>query len=171
MLHQLDPPINSLPPTATRLARTHRRPAVGTAIEFWKVTRAFDVSLMQTFPFVSIKDKASYKDSRHNTNKHDAEAMRYLSYALYPCVIGAPRAQRGGAHLIVFWRRRGGLMRVPTRRARFASCKGGTSPPAMLSTALLVMRLHLHTSPFCPSPSPRPPPPPCRRLQCVRAAV
>lgn len=64
--------------------------AVGTAIEFWKVTKAFDVSLLNTFPFISVKDKASYKDSRHNTNKHDAQAMRYLSYALYPCVIGEP---------------------------------------------------------------------------------
>lgn len=62
--------------------------AVGTAIEFWKVTKAFDVSVMNSFPFISIKDKASYKDTRHNTNKYDADAMRYLSYALYPCVIG-----------------------------------------------------------------------------------
>jgi len=61
---------------------------VGTAIEFWKVTKAFDVSVTRTFPFISVKDKASYKDSRHNTNKIDADAMRYLSYALYPCVIG-----------------------------------------------------------------------------------
>ncbi|GBF90245.1 hypothetical protein Rsub_03378 [Raphidocelis subcapitata] len=61
---------------------------VGTAIEFWKVTKAFDVSTTRTFPFISVRDKASYTDARHNTNMHDKDAMRYLSYALYPCVIG-----------------------------------------------------------------------------------
>jgi hypothetical protein len=59
---------------------------VGTAIEFWKVTKAFDVSIEPTFPYLSIKDKASY--DRHDTKKHDADAIRYLSYALYPLVIG-----------------------------------------------------------------------------------
>lgn len=87
-------PASALCPVATA--------AVGTAIEFWKVTKAFDVSIGDSFPYLSIKDKASYMDSRHNTNKHDAQAMRYLSYALYPCVIGvwgagASAAQRRAA--------------------------------------------------------------------------
>jgi hypothetical protein len=59
---------------------------VGTAIEFWKVTKAFDVSIVPNFPYLSIKDKASY--DRHDTKKHDADAIRMLSYALYPLVIG-----------------------------------------------------------------------------------
>jgi len=59
---------------------------VGCAIEFWKVTKAFDVSIQNTFPYLSIKDKASY--DRHDTKRHDADAIRYLSYALYPLVIG-----------------------------------------------------------------------------------
>lgn len=60
--------------------------AVGTAIEFWKVTKAMDVTLMDRFPFVKFADRASYANK--DTNKYDKEAMRYLSYALYPLVIG-----------------------------------------------------------------------------------
>jgi hypothetical protein len=59
---------------------------IGTAIEFWKVTKAMDVSLMNTFPFLSIKDRVSY--SNNPTKEYDRTAMRYLSYALYPLVIG-----------------------------------------------------------------------------------
>ena len=62
---------------------------VGTLIEFWKVTRAMDVSIAHTasgIPFVRFKDKATYVQSQ--TDKYDAEAMRYLSYALYPLVGG-----------------------------------------------------------------------------------
>lgn len=61
-------------------------PGIGTAIEFWKVTKAMDVSVSTTFPFLSIKDRASY--SNNPTKEYDRTAMRYLSYALYPLVIG-----------------------------------------------------------------------------------
>lgn len=62
---------------------------VGTLIEFWKVTKAMDVSVAQTasgMPYIRFKDKATYVQSQ--TDKYDAEAMRYLSYALYPLVGG-----------------------------------------------------------------------------------
>lgn len=62
---------------------------VGTLIEFWKVTKAMDVSIAQTtsgIPYIRFKDKATYIQSQ--TDKYDAEAMRYLSYALYPLVGG-----------------------------------------------------------------------------------
>ncbi|KDD74795.1 Cleft lip and palate transmembrane protein 1, partial [Helicosporidium sp. ATCC 50920] len=71
---------------------------IGTAIEFWKVTKAMDVSvrwpgqhsgartLRSRFPRLVIQDRASYTASQ--TDKYDAEAMRYLSYALYPLVLG-----------------------------------------------------------------------------------
>ena len=62
---------------------------VGTLIEFWKVTKAMDVSVATTtsgIPYISFKDKATYVQSQ--TDKYDAEAMRYLSYALYPLVGG-----------------------------------------------------------------------------------
>jgi hypothetical protein len=59
---------------------------IGTAIEFWKVTKAMDVSVSTSFPYLSIKDRASY--SNNPTKEYDRTAMRYLSYALYPLVIG-----------------------------------------------------------------------------------
>jgi len=62
---------------------------VGTAIEFWKVTKAMDVSIARAaggIPYIQFKDRESYVASQ--TDKYDAEAMRYLSYALYPLVGG-----------------------------------------------------------------------------------
>jgi hypothetical protein len=59
---------------------------IGTAIEFWKVTKAMDVKLRPSFPFLSIQDRASY--SNNPTKEYDRTAMRYLSYALYPLIIG-----------------------------------------------------------------------------------
>jgi hypothetical protein len=62
---------------------------VGTAIEFWKVTKAMDVSVQRTasgIPYIKFADRASYTQS--HTDRYDAEAMRYLSYALYPLVAG-----------------------------------------------------------------------------------
>jgi hypothetical protein len=59
---------------------------IGTLIEFWKVTKAMDVSVKDSFPFLVIKDRASYTAS--HTKEHDATAMRYLSYVLYPLVFG-----------------------------------------------------------------------------------
>ena len=62
---------------------------VGTLIEFWKVTKAMDVSIQHTrsgLPYLRFKDKASYIQSQ--TDKYDADAMRYMSYVLYPLVAG-----------------------------------------------------------------------------------
>jgi hypothetical protein len=58
---------------------------VGLLIEFWKITKAMDVSFdANAFPYVTVKDKHGYRAS--DTAKHDEVAMRYLSYALYPLV-------------------------------------------------------------------------------------
>ncbi|KAG2483364.1 hypothetical protein HYH03_017763 [Edaphochlamys debaryana] len=59
---------------------------LGTGIELWKVTKAFEVSTKPTFPYISLRDRATYSNKK--TKQYDAEAMRYLSYALYPLVIG-----------------------------------------------------------------------------------
>jgi hypothetical protein len=59
---------------------------VGTAIEFWKVTKAMDVSVVAKFPYVSVKDRATYVESE--TDKWDREAMKYLGWVLYPLVAG-----------------------------------------------------------------------------------
>lgn len=45
-----------------------------------------DVSVRNSFPFLIIKDRVSY--SQNSTREYDATAMRYLSYVLYPLVIG-----------------------------------------------------------------------------------
>ncbi|GAB4824016.1 hypothetical protein N2152v2_011062 [Parachlorella kessleri] len=62
---------------------------VGTAIEFWKVTKAMKVSVVwlpSGLPWLEFKDRASYTKTK--TQEYDAQAMRYLSYALYPLVGG-----------------------------------------------------------------------------------
>jgi len=60
---------------------------VGAAIEVWKVTKAMDVSVDRSrFPYIHVKGKVSADLS--DSNRHDADATRYLSYALYPCIIG-----------------------------------------------------------------------------------
>lgn len=61
---------------------------VGLLIELWKVTKAMQVTVdwSRGFPVPRFQDRASYVDSE--TKKHDAQAMRYLSYVLYPLVIG-----------------------------------------------------------------------------------
>lgn len=72
------------PPTTTHsLTRTLQ----GTGIEFWKVTKAMNVEVDKTkFPFLKFSDKASYTKTK--TKQYDEEATRYLSYVLYPLVIG-----------------------------------------------------------------------------------
>lgn len=60
---------------------------VGTGIEFWKVTKAMNVSFDPSrFPYIKFEDRASY--SQNKTKQYDAEATRYLSYVLYPLVAG-----------------------------------------------------------------------------------
>lgn len=46
--------------------------------------QASEVEKIDSFPYFSLKDKVSYAESE--TKKLDAEAMTYLSYALYPLV-------------------------------------------------------------------------------------
>ena len=62
---------------------------VGTAIECWKITKAMDVTVQRTeggLPYLSFKDRASYIESK--TDRYDADAMRYMSYVLYPVILG-----------------------------------------------------------------------------------
>lgn len=59
---------------------------VGILIEFWKISKAMDVTVDRTGPIprLRIKDRASYAES--DTKKYDDQAIKYLSWALYPCV-------------------------------------------------------------------------------------
>jgi Cleft lip and palate transmembrane protein 1 (CLPTM1) len=58
-------------------------------IEFWKITRVMDVTVEKTasgFPKLKFAHRGSYVDT--DTKKFDDEATRYMSYALFPCVVG-----------------------------------------------------------------------------------
>lgn len=61
---------------------------LGLVIEYWKLTKAMKVKVAWRgrVPTLSFTDRDTYAQSE--TKKHDAEAMRYLSYALYPLVFG-----------------------------------------------------------------------------------
>ncbi|XP_022091942.1 cleft lip and palate transmembrane protein 1-like protein [Acanthaster planci] len=62
---------------------------IGTVIEVWKVKKAFKVHLS----FTGLKPRISFgttTDSERATEEIDSQAMRYLSYVLYPlCLAGA----------------------------------------------------------------------------------
>lgn len=51
-----------------------------------QITKAMDVTIDRSgsFPMLSFKNRESYQKSR--TEEYDAQAMRYLSYVLYPLV-------------------------------------------------------------------------------------
>ena len=62
---------------------------VGVLIEFWKITKVAKVSLDRSRPLlrmVRVEDKEGYAQSP--TAQYDREAMRYLSFALCPIVVG-----------------------------------------------------------------------------------
>ncbi len=59
---------------------------IGLAIEMWKIKKAviIQVDWSKRFP-ITYQDRASYASK---TKEYDEQAMRYLSYALYPLIIG-----------------------------------------------------------------------------------
>eukprot|EP01114_Cavostelium_apophysatum_P019265 TRINITY_DN6158_c0_g1_i3.p1 TRINITY_DN6158_c0_g1~~TRINITY_DN6158_c0_g1_i3.p1 ORF type:complete len:586 (+),score=148.64 TRINITY_DN6158_c0_g1_i3:36-1760(+) len=59
---------------------------VGLAIEFWKLKKAVIIELdwSKSFP-LTFKDRESYVSK---TREYDVMAMRYLSYVLYPLIVG-----------------------------------------------------------------------------------
>lgn len=59
---------------------------IGLVIEIWKIRKALDFVRIPSFPYVTFDDKSSTKYSK--TAQHDAQAMTYLGYALYPLVGG-----------------------------------------------------------------------------------
>jgi len=60
---------------------------VGLLIEAWKITRAVHIRIVwwKRIPYVKFQDKNSYASS---TRQYDLTAMKYLSYAFYPLVVG-----------------------------------------------------------------------------------
>lgn len=61
---------------------------IGALIEFWKVTKALKIKVSWNSwrPTISFGEKSK---SEKETEEFDVQAMRYLSYALYPLLIGA----------------------------------------------------------------------------------
>jgi hypothetical protein len=61
---------------------------IGLLIECWKIKKAviLKTSWNGWIPSISYEDRASYTQSK--TKEYDAYAMKYLSYVLYPLVIG-----------------------------------------------------------------------------------
>ena len=68
---------------------------VGCAIDIWKISKAAKVSIQWktilsspkiSIPWFKLTDRESYTKSK--TKAYDEQAMHYLSYALYPLVIG-----------------------------------------------------------------------------------
>ncbi|KFQ31893.1 Cleft lip and palate transmembrane protein 1-like, partial [Merops nubicus] len=60
---------------------------VGAVIELWKVKKA----LKMTIKWQGLRPKiqfGTYNDSEKKTEEYDAQAMKYLSYLLYPLCIG-----------------------------------------------------------------------------------
>ena len=53
-------------------------------LDVWKLTQASHVKRTDTFPYIYLADKASYAESE--TKKLDDEAMKKLSYILYPAM-------------------------------------------------------------------------------------
>eukprot|EP01068_Selenidium_serpulae_P015673 Selendium_serpulae@DN6231_c4_g1_i4.p1 len=60
--------------------------AVDVAMSGWRITKALDVSVKKSFPFISIKDKAGYGGSQ--TKKYDEYAIKFMSILLLPLVLG-----------------------------------------------------------------------------------
>ena len=58
----------------------------GILLEIWKITKASKVIKIDKFPYYTLEDKESYSQSE--TKEYDRIAMNYMSYALFPMMIG-----------------------------------------------------------------------------------
>jgi len=60
---------------------------IGLVIEFWKIQKAVNIKIIWkgSIPIPTFTDRDTYSRA---TKEHDAAAMKYLSYILYPLVIG-----------------------------------------------------------------------------------
>ena len=55
-------------------------------LDIWKLSQASKVTFSGSFPFVKIEDRETYSETE--TKKYDAIAMKYLSWVMYPLMIG-----------------------------------------------------------------------------------
>ena len=58
--------------------------ALSLPLDLWKINRASKIEKTSTFPYFRIVDKDTYVES--DTKVYDDEAMRYMSYFIYPAL-------------------------------------------------------------------------------------
>ena len=58
----------------------------GIILDGWKLYRATKFKKTERFPYFTLEDKETYVESE--TKQYDETAMRYMSYALFPFMIG-----------------------------------------------------------------------------------
>ncbi|KAK2197719.1 bifunctional Cleft lip and palate transmembrane 1/Cleft lip and palate transmembrane protein 1-like protein [Babesia duncani] len=59
---------------------------IGVLASGWKVSKAIKITLTSQFPYVSFSSAKNYVES--STKKYDEIAIKYMSIALAPCVVG-----------------------------------------------------------------------------------
>ena len=62
--------------------------AVGLAIEIWKINKSVIIRQKQSFPYFDLIDRVKPSKLTTKTRKYDEMAFHYLSYALFPLLIG-----------------------------------------------------------------------------------
>ncbi|KAI8799504.1 cleft lip and palate transmembrane protein 1-domain-containing protein [Cladochytrium replicatum] len=61
---------------------------IGLLIEAWKINKVVVVKRKDAFPYVEFEDRVKPSKKISKTRKYDEMAFKYLSYALYPLLIG-----------------------------------------------------------------------------------
>lgn len=59
---------------------------IGVASSAWKITKAIKITFKPQFPFLKFDNAKNYVES--NTKKYDEIAIKYMSIALAPCLVG-----------------------------------------------------------------------------------
>ncbi|KAJ3291211.1 hypothetical protein HK104_006271 [Borealophlyctis nickersoniae] len=62
--------------------------AVGLVIEAWKIQKTVIVQRKNTFPFIQFIDRVKPSKLVAKTQKYDQMAFKYLSWVMYPCLLG-----------------------------------------------------------------------------------
>jgi hypothetical protein len=57
----------------------------GIILELWKIQKASKVVRIEKFPYFTLEDKDSYVG---DTKEYDEIAMKYMSYATVPIILG-----------------------------------------------------------------------------------
>ncbi|KAJ3056958.1 hypothetical protein HK097_002336 [Rhizophlyctis rosea] len=61
---------------------------IGLVIEIWKIQKAVYIKPKDSFPFVQFIDRVKPSKLVSKTKKYDEEAFKYLSYVMYPLLVG-----------------------------------------------------------------------------------